>query len=235
MFLLFGFPLWVLAVELVLFIVWTVLVQIEFYGWSTVAFIANALALYFVMKLPIAGYFREHPSSIAILLVLSLCCGLVWAIFMKWPAFLYKFKEVREERLGDYRERKAREAKRREETEAEDERKWARENAIRAENGQPPREKVVRNWDEDKTDTEFRFLDRESYKNTKLSKYPRYKEYKGKIVAWVIFWIPSLIGTLMDDFVRRMVTWIVNRFSALINYMSHKIVGDFPEPPKADL
>jgi hypothetical protein len=236
MFLLFGFPLWVLAIEVVLFIIWTVLVQVEFYGWSTIAFMANVLALYFLMKLP--SHFMEHPSTIAILLVLSLCCGLVWAIFGKWPAFLYKFKEVREEKLDSYRELKARDAAWR----AEDDRKLARENEIRAEKGQPrlhrlqhsPHEKVVRNWDEDKTDTEFNFLNKEIYKNTKLSTYPRYKEYKGKIVAWVIFWFPSLIGTLMDDFVRRMVTWIVNRFGALINYMSHKIVGDFPEPPKVE-
>jgi hypothetical protein len=222
----------VLAIELVLFIVWTILVQIEFYGWSTFAFILNLVSLYLLIKLPILSYFRDHTGTIGILLVLSLCCGLVWAIFMKWPSFLYKFKEVREERLDNYREEcKSREAQLRADVEAEDERKLARENAIRAGKGQPPREKVIRNWEKDKNYAEFRFLDHETYKNTKLSKSPRYKEYKGKIVAWVIFWIPSLIGTLLDDFVRRMVTWIVNRFSSLINWMSYRIVGDSQSLP----
>ena len=226
MFLLFGFPLWILIVELILFAAWTILVQIEFYGWSTFAFLVNVGALYLFMRLPIAGYFKEHPGTIVILLVLSLCCGLVWAIFMKWPSFLYKFKEVREERLDAYREGKENEARRKAARQAESD----RENAIRVGRGERPLERLIIGYEDDKTDTEFNFLNREFYKNTRLSKSPQYKDYKGKIVAWVIFWIPSLIGTLLDDFVRRMVTWIVNRFSSLINWISHIIVGDFPEP-----
>ncbi len=77
--------------------------------------------------------------------------------------------------------------------------------------------------------SEYQFLNCEYFKNTRLSKSPSYKEYKSKIVAWVIFWIPSLIGTLLNDFVRKFVTWVVNRFSALYQHLSNKIVGDFPE------
>ena len=80
-------------------------------------------------------------------------------------------------------------------------------------------------------ETEFEYLSKRNYKNSEdLTKPPSYRDYKAKIVAWVVFWIPSLIGTVLDDFVRKLVTWIVNRFSAFYQLLSNKIVGNITEP-----
>jgi hypothetical protein len=79
------------------------------------------------------------------------------------------------------------------------------------------------------TRTESSVLKEYTYKGTNLAKAPSYKDYHSDIVAWVIFRIPSLIGTLLDDFVRKLVTFIVNRFGKTFQYLSQKIVGDFSE------
>jgi hypothetical protein len=82
---------------------------------------------------------------------------------------------------------------------------------------------------QDSSNTGFDVLKFKSYKGTNLLKTPDYKNYRSDIIAWVIFWIPSFIGTLLDDFVRKLVTFIVNRFGRAFQYLSQKIVGDFLE------
>ena len=234
MFLLFGFAPWILGIELALFIAFVVVVELEYYGWSTLMCIASLLSIHFIMKINLFEYTKTNPMVIITLILIYLAAGIAWS-FIKWISFLYRFREYREEMLEEFRANKVREDKRQAEREAEDARQFARENEIRVENGQSPRvkePKIKSRFDEPEK-TEFDYLKHCSFKNTRdLSKAPSYKDYKGKIVAWVVFWIPSLIGTLLDDFVRKLVTWIVNRFSAFYQALSNKIVGNFPEPIK---
>jgi hypothetical protein len=244
MFLLFGFAPWVLGIELALFIAFVVLVDLEYYGWSTLMCVVSLLSIHFLMKINIIEYIKTNPTTILMLFGVYLAAGITWS-FIKWISFLYRFKEYREEKLEEFRARKAREAKRQEDRDAEKASRFARQNEIRIQNGQPPfvKEEPLKSacggpnyyglGHVEPEETEYKHLQNCSFKNTNdLSKAPSYKDYKGKIVAWVVFWIPSLIGTLLDDFVRKLVTWIVNRFSAIYQALSHKIVGNFPEPPK---
>ena len=222
MFLLFGFAPWILGIELALFIAFVVLVELEYYGWSTLMCVVSLLSIHFLMKINIIEYIKTNPTTILMLFGVYLAAGITWS-FVKWISFLYRFKEYREEKLEEFRARKAREAKRQADRDAEEASRFARE----------PR-KSAYGLGHEPEETEYKHLQNCSFKNTTdLSKAPSYKEYKGKIVAWVVFWIPSLIGTLLDDFVRKLVTWIVNRFSAIYQALSHKIVGNFPEPKKA--
>lgn len=209
-------------IELTLFIACIVVVQIECYGWSTLVCLLSLASLHFVLKLPLWSYFSENPSYIVILLLASLVCGIVWS-FMKWISFLYKFREVREEKLEAFRARKAKLVQ----SKADDDARAKKEAEMRGALNDGAR---IRYYGSELEKTEFEYLDNESYKKTKLSQAPSYKDYRGKIVAWIIFWIPSLIGTLLDDFVRRMVEWIANRFKAVYQHLSHKIVGNFPKP-----
>jgi hypothetical protein len=198
----------VLIVAGVCFITLVVLVELEQWGWSTGLFVGSLVCVHFLMKINLLEYISKNFSHIALIILLSLSLGIIWSIF-KWISFLYKFKEVREERLESFREN----------------RKLVNDlnSEICKSDVWPSKSESVK--------SEYEFLNCEYYKNTntRLSRSPSYKQYKSKIVAWVIFWIPSLIGTLLNDFVRKFVTWVVNRFSALYQCLSNKIVGDFPE------
>lgn len=234
MFLLCGFAPWVLGIELALFIAFVVVVELEYYGWSTLMCIVSLLSIHFLLKINILEYIKTNPTTIIMLFGAYILAGITWS-FIKWISFLYRFKEYREEMLEKFRCGKAREAQRQASRDAEKDRDFARENEIRIQNGQPPlvKKEPRKSTCVESEETDYKYLQSCSFKNTcDLSKAPSYKDYKAKIVAWVVFWIPSLIGTLLDDFVRKLVTWIVNRFSAIYQVLSHKIVGNFPEPPK---
>ena len=192
----------------VCFITLVVLVELEQWGWSTILFIGGLACVHFLMKINLVEKISNNFSHIAIVIFTSLALGIVWSVF-KWISFLYKFKKVREEKLESFRKNQ----------------KLVNDLGHEICKGDvwPSKPEPVK--------SEYQFLNCEYYKNTNtpLSKSPSYKEYKSKIVAWVIFWIPSLIGTLLNDFVKKFVTWVVNRFSALYQRLSNKIVGDFSE------
>jgi hypothetical protein len=80
-----------------------------------------------------------------------------------------------------------------------------------------------------KTDRDY-LLDR-SYKETRLYRSPRIRDYKSMAIGWVCFWVFSVVGTLFHDIARCISLWIYNRFSGLLQWMSNKVVGDLPEPP----
>lgn len=241
MFLLFGFPLWVLLVELILFVAWVCVVQIERYGWSTFLLILTLVSLHYILKLPIIDYLKENPLSI----ITWFCCYLIGAIawsFAKWAMFLGKFKSEREEKLHEFHKIQEDAKERRESNDRRDKKTYEMRMAVWESDTGPrrdfdkPREFKPNPLEEIESQTDWDFLSREYYKDTHLNKAPLFREYKGKIVAWATFWIPSLIGTLLDDFVRKLMRRLVEAFSGWYQGLSNRIVGDFPKPesPKTD-
>lgn len=238
MFLLFGLPLWVLLVELVIFVVWVCVVQVEYYGWSTLLLLVSLVSLHYILKLPIIDYFKENPLSIITWFCYYLVGALAWS-FAKWAMFLYKFRSVREEKLHEFHKRQE-VAKERRELDDRREKKaydmhiamWEADTSPHR--GEKPRDFKPSQMGDTESQTDWDFLSREHHKDTPLNKTPLFREYKGKIVAWATFWIPSLIGTLLDDFVRKLMRRLIEAFSGWYQGMSNKIVGNFPkpEPPK---
>ena len=239
MFLLLGFPIWVLGIELALFIAWTILVQVEYYGWSTLVCILSIASLQFVLKIGVFTFIKDNPGLIGLYAFGWAVCGLLWS-FVKWASFLFRFKEERENKLEEFKNSQARRQKDFDEREVRERRgedvrlsllnpdKSDSDSRERVEINRE-RERRLEIFKSQNDYTEFDYLSSCKYKNTHLNESPKFRDYKGKITAWVIFWIPSLIGTLLDDFVRKLVEFIVQRFRAAYQALSNKIVGDFPK------
>lgn len=205
---LFGFSPWILVVSLLLFTALVTVVQMEQFGWSTVICIGSLAFIQFLMKINIYNYIKDNTNTIVLTFAIYLLLGIGWSI-IKWVHFLYKFKQRREDKLKQFYKHKDDELN--------------KENERRAVIGKAP----LTHFPTERS--EFGFLNDTFYDNkTKMSKSPLFSDYKADIVAWVIFWIPSLIGTVLNDFVGNLVIWIVNRFSALYQKLSNKIVGDLP-------
>jgi hypothetical protein len=75
-------------------------------------------------------------------------------------------------------------------------------------------------------DSLTRMLGSERYKRGYLSKTPQAKEYKAMIVAWGLWWPASLVGTLLDSPIRRLVNFIFDRFSGLYQWTANKMVPE---------
>jgi hypothetical protein len=58
------------------------------------------------------------------------------------------------------------------------------------------------------------------YRGHSLTHKPTAAHNKVRIVAWMAFWPCSMIGTLLNDPVRRLFTWLFNNFKALYQHMS---------------
>jgi len=235
MFLLFGFPLWVLIIELIIFVTWVCVVQVEYYGWSTLLLLVSLASLHYLLKLPIIDYFKENPFSILTWFCYYLVGALIWS-FIKWIMFLYKFRSVREEKLHEFHKRQEEDKERREAQDRREKSDYEMRVALYEADTSPrrdfdkPREFKPSPISNLERKTDWDFLSGEYHKDTTLNKTPLFREYKRKIVAWAVFWIPSLIGTLLDDFVRKLMSRLVEAFSGWYQALSNKIVGNFPKP-----
>ena len=69
-------------------------------------------------------------------------------------------------------------------------------------------------------------LGHERYKRSFLSATPKAKEYKGMIVAWAVWWPASVIGTIVDDPVRKFINLMFDLFSGLYQKAADKIVPE---------
>ncbi len=210
---LFGFAPLILCTELTLFIILVLLVELEYYKWSTIVFLATLASVHYLMKINVLDYASNNPERIILAVGISLAIGIGWSL-IRWICFLYKFKEARENRIEVFRNKKAQKDL---------------QNQMEGCLNQGGVTTLYKSLDWE-LESEYKFLSvSPRYKKTKLTETPSYKDYRGQIVAWVVFWLPSMIGTLLNDFVRKLVTWIVNRFSMFYQYLSDKIVGIVPE------
>lgn len=55
---------------------------------------------------------------------------------------------------------------------------------------------------------------------------PQIKDYKGKLIGWIMFWVTSLVWTLLNDPIRRIANWIYLKMSSIYQNMANSIVND---------
>jgi hypothetical protein len=69
-----------------------------------------------------------------------------------------------------------------------------------------------------------------SYRNNYFTMYLNEKirasNYKSKIIAWGIWWPFSLVGTIVDDPIRRFITWTFDRLCGTFQKLADKIAPD---------
>jgi len=69
-------------------------------------------------------------------------------------------------------------------------------------------------------------LKHEMYKGTYLSQRPKASDYKGTIIAWMIWWPISMISTFLNDPVRELFNIVYDQLSGLYQTLADKIVSD---------
>jgi hypothetical protein len=65
-----------------------------------------------------------------------------------------------------------------------------------------------------------------TYRGFSLTRRPQAAEAKGKITAWMVFWPFSLIGTVLNDPIRRLFAFLFGRFKHLYQRMSDAVFKD---------
>lgn len=202
----FGLAPWLFCLELTLYFGLVTLVELEFYGWSTTLLVVGLFATHYFHVFSIVDAIRTHFVLTLSIILGYFPAGAIWMVF-KWLLFLHKFNDARRDALDEFHE-------------------FQRDARDQTDNGHPyPADPDTLK----KTDREY--LAGGHYKNTRLIRSPRIRDYKKKATGWICFWVFSVVGTLFHDIARRISLWIYNRFSGLLQWMSDRVVGDLPEPP----
>lgn len=197
-------------VVLVLFaIVECFLTEVEKFGWATTLFIVSivgAVVGAHFMDLHPFQWLVSHGVEAVLYVVAYVGAGLVWS-FGKWFFFLWRFRDK-------YREYK-----------------------LKFLHGLNPAFTADMPVPTDQLPHFYDFLDRQEryssayyrvFKDNPLSKKPRAVNNKARITAWMSFWPYSLVGTLLNDPVRRLFnaifSWVKGLYQKMADAMFSKDV-----------
>lgn len=183
----------------------TVLVEVERFGWATIVLLGSVIAAQVLHVLPVWAFVSTHVIETALYALAYVGIGIIWS-FVKWFSFLMGARDK-------YRDLK---------------RQWV---AFRPADQLPV---DFANLSRDHTELFQRFLynqyERSSYRKHQNplaelanGKRPRAADNKSRIVSWMSFWPCSMIGTLLNDPVRRLCNFLFTSFKALYQQMSDAV------------
>jgi hypothetical protein len=184
----------------VLLVVGTVLTEIESFGWATFVLLATVVGAQLLHVVPLLQWVSTHLLLTGIYTLCYLAIGVAWS-FIKWFSFLMGFRDA-------YRAQKE---------------KWLAANNITIPKSLLTSEqnKAFKMWLENQRYIEYKGLD--------LWKKPSAAKNKGRIVAWMALFPCSMIGTLLNDPVRRLFNWLFASFKALYQLMVDAVFSNDKE------
>ncbi len=187
----------ILAVLFVLFVVECILIETEGFGWATVTLVATAVASVVLGRwfhvYSVVDFVRDHGVWTLVYLAGYVAVGVAWS-FGKWFSYLMSFRDA-------FREQKDAFCK-----------KYNLDASVPL-----PEDKLIQfdsflssnvGWS---TGHRGQLLSRER---------PRAAKNKARITAWACYWPFSVVGTVLNDPVRRLFNFLFNQFKALYQRMS---------------
>ena len=191
---------WALTAEVSLFVILIFLIQLEKFGWSTTLVIASVV-IYSILghffKWPkVSAAFSRENFWVVLQYIGYYMAGAVVWSYGKWLFFLFDFKRTRDKAVEAFKENLA---------------QYPERYHIQ---GELTIEDIRRNLGSDR------------YHKTFLGSTPKAKEYKAMIVSWGIWWPASLVGTLLDDPIRKFINFLFDRFSGAYQWAANKIVPE---------
>lgn len=216
------------AVLVVAFIVETVLTETEHFGWSTALFLVVGSVCYYFNIYGLALWVKAHVLETLIFAGIYLGAGVIWS-FIKWASYLYKYREQwKEAKEKDLAKKPA----------------WienAKQELIRQNERTTERNASGNWWHEVLTPIpdspeqwEAYYEENNHYRESRRFSKPQASEHKGKIIAWMCFWPFSLLGTFINDPIRRLFNFLFNSFKRLYQKLSDKMFADLESKKESE-
>lgn len=214
-----------------LFIADIFFVEYEKFGWTTICMTASAVILWYSNLWGVFDIINNNGKFYLELIVAYVIVGVGWS-FIKWFSYLLsyrdKFLKIKNEglKLKDELIKK--------------QYQWSQDNN-KVINGQPISKEALpfdvyinRELANDFCDDT---IDNRSLQHTYSDFQSKYRSFskpiasdnKAKIVAWICYWPWSLIGTFINDPLKRLVEFMFRSLKALYQRISDKIFMDFPD------
>jgi hypothetical protein len=187
----------ILGVLFVLFVLECVFTEVEHFGWATVTLLATMVGSVVCHHLwgtySVLDFVRDHGVWTLLYVGAYVGVGVGWS-FVKWFSYLMSFRDA-------FHEQK---------------------DAFCLKNGLDSKVQVP----EDKMEAFERHLASNvgwstAHRGQLLSmERPRASKNKARITAWASFWPFSVVGTVLNDPIRRLFNFLFNQFKALYQKMS---------------
>jgi len=217
------FMLIVLSCLLVLFVIEAVLTEVEHWGWATTVLIATVVGLHFLHIFSVLDFIKEHTVEALVGSSGYIAVGVVWS-FIKWFSFLMGFRDAYREQKEKFFEFKKLPTNSNLTPELEEEFLNGLSDGYR-----PPR--YIKGPDgKEVLDIIIKWnSDTKSYKSNSLNVRPRAAKNKARITSWGTFWPFSMVGTIINDPLRRLWNFLWGQLKALYQHMSDRLLASHPE------
>lgn len=187
-------PLFFLFALIGVVVVATILTELEYFGWATVLLLLMVGTGQIGGNLNVLSWVGSHTTESIVYALVYVAVGVAWS-FVKWFSFLIQFRD-------QYREQKE---------------KFLTDNKLNP-TGQVP---------EELREKFGNFLGRAHstrvFRGNPLNEKPKASNNKSRIVSWMSLWPCSMVGTLLNDPVRRLFNFLFNNFKALYQRMADHV------------
>jgi hypothetical protein len=190
------FVLLILAALVVLAIVATVFTETEKFGLATVTLIAALVGAQAFHIMDVLHYAEHHVLQTLLYAVAYVGVGVLWS-FVKWFSFLMSFRDQFRELKGQFLTKQGLDP-----------------------NGQVPEEfaSQFKDWMIQKSVYGISFQMRNLER-------PKASDNKSRILAWMSLWPFSVVGTVLNDPIRRLFNFLFNQFKALYQKMADRVLA----------
>jgi hypothetical protein len=189
-----------LVILCVFFVLATILTEVEHFGFATLTLIATLVGVQLLHLADVLQFVMHHTVETLLYTVGYLVVGVAWS-FIKWFSFLMRFRDK-------YRE--------------------CRDTFLK-DNNLKPGEPLADNMSLALT----QYLSRQDYygefRGNLLTAKPRAAKNKSRIVSWMYLWPFSVIGTLLNDPVKRLFKFLFNSLKELYQKMADRVFANDPE------
>jgi len=191
----------IIWLSILLFVIMTILVEREVFAWATFLFIVSGVYWIWNFGESIWVYVQEYPLHIVGIFVAYVVLGVIWS-FLKWNSYIKKiFRYVKKAK--------------------EDTEKKFKVGVLLIEKNEENNE----HWEFFKkllSNKDVSTYNVHSLKSALQEAKPKTADMKSTIISWIGYWPISLIGTLLNDPIRRLFNWVYSLVSSLYDKMSAK-------------
>lgn len=190
----------IIGVLIVVGIIEIVLVETEKFTGATIFLLATAGVAHWLGWIDWLHFVQEHGLWLLAYVGLYIAAGVAWS-FGKWFSFLMRMRDAYRQLANEYLESKA-----------------------------LPSNTVLEGQVLDGLKEYIRYSGRAAeFGRNALWEKPKAKQNKGRITAWMCWWPLSLVGTILNDPIRRLFNAIFGWFKGLYQQMADRVYRDHPE------
>jgi hypothetical protein len=178
-----------------------VLTEAECWGWATITLVGSVVAAHYAGLADVLTFLRTHMVETALYALGYVAVGVLWS-FIKWFSFLHRSRD-------DLRERK-------------DKLRAHYEKHIKSPQFSRTTKEMIEG---EMVDVPVPVPTFEEYLRDYGAnlKRPTAADNKGRIIGWMAFWPFSVVGTFLNDPVRRLFNFLFRHFKTLYQKMADHV------------